>query len=124
MPAPAARASLEPPHRLALPEPLGALQPARSETQRWQRIGRAEGELILGWSADSRLVRVEYHWIRRLSEANPATDDIYTAELWARRPDGDWAYMVLPGEPRLHRVGHDRLQPLLLQHLGVDIGAA
>jgi hypothetical protein len=123
MPSEGAIASLEPPDRLVLPEPLGTLRPSRYETQRWQRLGRAEGELVLGWSADGMLVRIEYHWIRRLSLADRQAADIYTAELWAQRPTGEWAYMVLPGEPRLHVVQHERLRPLLRRQLGVDIGA-
>jgi hypothetical protein len=114
--------SLDPPDRIVLPEPLGTIRPERSETQRWQRLGRAEGELVLGWSADGALVRVEYHWIRRLSQANPVLSDVYTAELWARRPAGDWLYMVQPGEPQLHLVDAARLRPLLLRQLGIDIG--
>ena len=115
-------AILEPPDRIVLPEPLGTVRPSRYETQRWQRLGRAEGELVLGWSADGALVRIEYHWIRRLSLADPSVADIYTAELWAQRPTGEWAYMLLPGEPRLHAVQHERLRPLLLRQLAVDIG--
>ena len=118
-----AKPSLEPPDRLILPEPLGALRPSRTETQRWQRLGRAEGELVLGWDEENRPVRIEYHWIRRLSLADAAAEDVYTAELWARRTGGDWLYMVLPGEPRLHFVEHTRLRPLLAEQLGVDIGS-
>jgi hypothetical protein len=117
------RPSLDPPDRIVLPEPLGTIRPARSEVQRWQRLGRAEGELVLGWSAGDALVRVEYHWIRRLRLTNPAAADIYTAELWAKRPAGDWCYMILPGEPRLHVVDEAQLRPLLLRQLGVDIGS-
>ncbi|WP_027133631.1 hypothetical protein [Geminicoccus roseus] len=117
-----ARTRIEPGHRLVLPEPLGTLRPARTETQRWQRLGMAEGELVLGWSAGQVLVRIEYHWIRWLSRADPGADDVYTAELWARRPAGDWAYLILPGGPRLRLVEHGRLRPLLARQLGVDIG--
>ena len=108
--------------RLVLPEPMGALRPVRTETQRWQRISRAEGELTLGWDAADKPVRIEYHWIRRISESDPSAADIYTAELFAKRPTGDWSYMLLPGKPVLHTVEHDQLRPLLLKHLGVDIG--
>lgn len=120
-PSTSAKFSLEPPDRIVLPAPLGVLRPARTETQRWQRLGRAEGELVLGWSPTDELVRIEYHWIRRLGQANPDLEDVYTAELWAKRPAGDWYYMVLPGEHRLHVVQQEALQPLLLSQLGVDI---
>jgi hypothetical protein len=50
--------------RIELPEPLTGLRPVRRERQRWQRLGRAEGELEIGYDAGDRPVRVEYHWAR------------------------------------------------------------
>jgi hypothetical protein len=106
-----------------LPEPLTGLRPVRRERQRWQRLGRAEGELDIGYDAEDRPVRVEYHWARYLSAANPALADVYTAELWVRQPDGDWLYLVRPGAQHFARVAHVRLRPLLVRHLGLDPGA-
>lgn len=106
-----------------LPEPLTGLRPVRRERQRWQRLGRAEGELDIGYDAADRPVRVEYHWARYLSVANAELADVYTAELWVRQPDGDWLYLVRPGAKSFARVAHDRLRPLLVQHLGLDPGA-
>ena len=39
-------------------------------------------------------MRVEYHWARYLSRANPNLPDVCTAELRVRRPDGDWLYLL------------------------------
>jgi hypothetical protein len=108
--------------RITLPEPIGGLRPARRERQRWQRLGRAEGELDLGYDAEGRLVRVEYHWLRHLSRANPDLDDVYTAELWARRADGDWLYLVRPGGDAFAPVRHADVRRLFAQHLNLDAG--
>ncbi len=109
--------------RIVLPEPLGALRPVRSELQRWHRLGRAEGELSIGYDTADRPVRIEYHWIRWLSLADPALPDVYTAELWARRPQGDWLYIVRPGLDRFALVAHHELAPLLARHLGIELGS-
>lgn len=114
--------SLDPPARIVLPQPIGVRAVVRSETQRWQRLGRAEGELILGWGEAGFPVRVEYHWIRWLSRADPAAADVYTAELWARRPAGDWLYLVRPGADSFQPVPHDGVRRLLRQHLDVEVG--
>lgn len=108
--------------RIELPEPLGVIRPLRFERQHWHRLGRAEGELSIGYDAADRPVRVEYHWIRWLSRANPALDDVYTAELWARRPEGDWLYIVRPGLDRFATVAHADLAPLMARHLDIDLG--
>jgi hypothetical protein len=107
--------------RLVLPEPLGAIRPVRTEHQRWQRHRRAEGELLIGRDAADRAVRVEYHWVRWLSLADPGLADVYTAELWARRPDGDWLYLLRPGRAHALPVSHRRVAPLLRAQLGVDV---
>ncbi len=112
----------ERPARIPLPEPLGTIRPVRVEHQHWHRIGRAEGELVIGYDAEGRPVRIEYHWVRFLSRANPALADVYTAELWARRPDGDWLYIVRPGLDRFASVAHRDLAPHLARHLGIDLG--
>ena len=109
--------------RIELPEPLGALRPVRTERQRWQRLGRAEGELVLGYDPTDRPVRVEYHWVRWLSRAHADMADVYTAELWARRPAGDWLYLLRPERTSFVPVPHARVRPLLAQHLNVDVGA-
>lgn len=114
--------SLDPPGRLVLPPPIGVRPVVRTETQRWQRLGRAEGELILGWGETGFPVRVEYHWIRWLSRADPAAADVYTAELWARRPAGDWLYLVRPGADSFRPVPHEGVRRLLRQHLDVEVG--
>lgn len=106
-----------------LPEPLTGVRPVRTERQRWLRHGRGEGELKIGYDASDRPVRVEYHWVRNLSRANPGLPDVYTAELWVRQPDGDWLYFLRPTGTRFVRVGHDLVRPLLAQHLGLDTGA-
>ncbi len=54
----------------------------------------AEGELEIGYDAGDRVVRVEYHWVRLFSRANPQVPDVYTAELWVRQRGGDWLYLV------------------------------
>ena len=105
-----------------LPEPLGAIRPVRRERQSWQRLGRAEGELEIGYDSAGLPVRVEYHWARYLSRADPRLADVYTAELWARRPAGDWLYLLRPGVGGFINVAHDRVRPLLARHLGVDPG--
>jgi len=103
-----------------LPEPLTGLRPVRTEWQRLLRHGRGEGELKIGYDAADRPVRVEYHWVRYLSRANPGLPDVYTAELWVRQPDGDWLYFLRPTGARFVRVSHDLVRPLLAQHLGLD----
>ena len=108
--------------RLSLPEPLTGVQPVRVERQHWQRLDRAEGELVVGYDATDRPVRIEYHWKRFFSRANPELDDVYTAELWARDRDGSWLYLVQPGEARFVPVPHDPLRALLQEHLNIDIG--
>ena len=108
--------------KIALPEPLGGVRPVRREHQRWQRLGRAEGELDIGYDVAGRPVRVEYHWARYLSRANPAVVDVYTAELWVRRPDGDWLYTVQPGQVGLTTLRHADVRPLFALHLNLDAG--
>lgn len=107
--------------RILLPEPLGGIRPVRFEHQHWQRRGRAMGELEIGYDAHDRPVRIEYHWIRWLSRADPAAADVYTAELWARRPTGDWLYIVRPGLDRFATVAHAELAPLLARHLNIHL---
>ena len=109
--------------RLAMPEPLTGLRPVRQERQHWQRLGRAEGELDIGYDAGGRPVRVEYHWVRHLSRANPTLQDVYTAELWVRQEDGDWLYLLRPEESRFRRVGHAEVRSLLAKGLGLETGA-
>lgn len=109
--------------RLALPEPLGAIRPVRSESQRWHRLGRAEGELLVGYDAGDRTVRVEYHWVRWLSRANPALEDVYTAELWARQPLGGWHYLLRPERDSFVTLAHQDVREVLARHLNVDVGA-
>lgn len=106
-----------------LPSPLGGIPAVRFEHQHWQRLDRAEGELRVGYDERDRPVRVEYHWRRYFSRANPALEDVYTAELWVRRPDGDWLYLVRPAAQNFVRVAHDALRPLLHEHLNLEIGA-
>lgn len=108
--------------RIELPEPLGAVRAVRTERQRWHRLGRAEGELIIGYDATDRPVRVEYHWVRWLSRAHPGMADVYTAELWARRAAGDWLYLLRPERAGFVAVPHSRVRTLLAQHLNVDVG--
>jgi hypothetical protein len=119
----AVEASGWPGGRIDLPEPIGVLRPTRTEQQRWQRLGRAEGELRVGYDAAGRPVRVEYHWIRWLSRAHPGIADVYTAELWARRPGGDWLYLLRPQRTSFVPVPHARVRALLAQQLNVDVGA-
>ena len=109
--------------RFLLPEPIGIELPVRFEHQHWQRLDRAEGELDVGYDAAGSVVRVEYHWLRYFSKANPELDDVYTAELWCKRPAGDWLYLVRPGQDQFRLVEHGDLQPLLNQHLNIDIDA-
>jgi hypothetical protein len=108
--------------RIELPEPLTGLRPVRRERQRWQRLGRAEGELEVGYDAEDWPVRVEYHWARYLSGADPNLPDVYTAELWVRQPDGDWLYLVRPTGGGFRRVPHARVRELFARHLGLDAG--
>ena len=108
--------------RIDLPEPLGGVRPVRRERQRWQRLGKAEGELDVGYDAGGRPVRVEYHWARYFSRANPDVADVYTAELWARRPDGDWLYLVRPGAAAFATVRHADVRRLMALHLNLDAG--
>lgn len=107
--------------RLELPEPLTGRPVAREERQRWARPGTAEGELVLGYDSHGVPVRVEYHWWRYFSQANPDMDDVYTAELFVRQPDGDWLYLQRPGETQFVRAPHDKVKALLARHLGVDV---
>jgi hypothetical protein len=108
--------------KMTLPEPLTGVRPVRRERQRWQRLGRAEGELDIGYDQADRPVRVEYHWVRYFSLANPALPDVYTAELWVRQPEGDWLYLVRPTADGFQRVGHDAVRALFARHLGLDAG--
>jgi hypothetical protein len=111
----------ETPQRLALPEPLIGRPVAREERQQWARPGKAEGELILGYDSDARPVRVEYHWWRWFSRTNPELEDVYTAELFVRQPDGDWLYIRLPGQTAFVRAPHERVRAVLAEHLGVAV---
>lgn len=117
-----AAASLLDEQRIDLPEPLAGLRPVRRERQRWQRLGRAEGELDLGYDAEDRTVRVEYHWARYFSRANPALADVYTAELWVRQPEGHWLYLLRPAEAAFRPVPHARVREVFRRHLGLDPG--
>jgi hypothetical protein len=108
--------------RLALPEPLTGARPVRFEHQHWQRLDRAEGELEIGYDAAGRPVRIEYHWKRYFSRANPAVADVYTAELWVRERTDGWLYLVQPGQPGFVSVPHAPLRALLKEHLNIDIG--
>lgn len=108
--------------RIVLPEPLTGVRPVRRERQRWQRLGRAEGELDIGYDTADRPVRVEYHWVRLFSRADPGLADVYTAELWVRQPDGDWLYLVRPAEDGFRRVAHRAVRAVLARHLGLDPG--
>jgi hypothetical protein len=108
--------------RIDLPEPLGGLRPVRRERQRWQRLGRAEGELDVGYDAEGRPVRVEYHWVRYFSRANPDVADVYTAELWVRRAGGDWLYLVRPGAGAFTTARHADVRQLFAFHLNLDAG--
>jgi len=94
----------------------------RQERQRWQRLGRAEGELDIGYDADGRPVRVEYHWQRYFSCANPDLGDVYTAELWMRQPEGDWLYLVQPGSAGFRPVHHADVRRLFALQLNLDAG--
>jgi hypothetical protein len=108
--------------KVELPEPLGGVRPVRRERQQWQRLGRAEGELDVGYDAAGRPVRVEYHWARYFSRANPAVADVYTAELWARRPGGDWLYLARPGGAGVRTLPHAEVRRLFAIHLNLDAG--
>ena len=108
--------------RLRLPEPLSAVRPVRFEHQHWQRLDRAEGELEIGYDPNDRPVRIEYHWKRWFSRANPALADVYTAELWARDRSEGWLYLIQPGEAGFVQVPHAPLRALLRHHLNIDIG--
>ncbi len=109
-------------NRRTLPEPLTATRPVRVERQLWQRLDRAEGELEIGYDTVGRPVRIEYHWKRYFSRANPSLDDVYTAELWVRDRDGGWLYLVQPGQSGFVPVPHAPLRALLQHHLNIDIG--
>jgi len=109
--------------KILLPEPLGGRRVVRLERQHWQKLGRAAGELEVGYSADGNPVRVEYHWIRYFSRANPSLADVYTAELWVRHLEGHWLYLLRPTNDSFVRVGHYELAALLRQHLNIDLGA-
>lgn len=108
--------------RMTLPEPLTGTRPVRREHQHWQRLDRAEGELEIGYDAADRPVRIEYHWKRYFSRANPTLDDVYTAELWVRDQGGGWLYLVQPGQDGFVEVAHTPLRALLQRHLNIDIG--
>jgi hypothetical protein len=103
------------------PPVVGGRAVARTEAQNWSRADRAEGRLELGYDADDRPVRIEYHWWRWFSRAEPSIADVYTAELWIRRADGDWTYLLHPGSGVAATVTHHALRPVLVQALGVDI---
>lgn len=105
-----------------MPEPMTGRRVVRRERQAWQRLGRAEGELEIGWDAEGQAVRVEYHWWRYLSRANPKLSDVYTAELWVRQEDGEWLYLLRPGRRHFERVTHEAVRTVLAGHLGVDTG--
>jgi hypothetical protein len=105
----------------AFPPVVGGRSVVRSEAQKWSRSDRAEGSLDLGYDSDDRPVRVEYHWWRWFSRADPTLDDVYTAELWVQRLSGDWVYLLHPGSGVAATVSHDKLRPILIQALGVDI---
>ncbi|MCS6879217.1 MAG: hypothetical protein N2038_07265 [Geminicoccaceae bacterium] len=109
--------------RIELPEPLGGVRPVRFARYHWCRIGRAEGQLDIGFDAAGRPVRIEYHWIRYVSRTDPKLEDVYTAELWVRRPDGDWFYIVRPGLDHFVIVPHRDLAPLLARRLDIDLDA-
>lgn len=108
--------------RVNLPEPITGLRPVRHEHQYWSRLDRAEGELDVGYDSCGKPVRVEYHWIRYLSRANPGDEDVYTAEIWVRQNDGDWLYLVQPGRNHFVRVPHEPLRELLAESLNIDLG--
>lgn len=109
--------------RLPMPEPLAGLRAVRFQHQRWHRLDRAEGELEVGYDEEDRLVRVEYHWIRWFSRANPDLEDVYTAELWVRQPDGDWLYLLRPERTHFVPARHAAVRSLLAQHLNLDAGS-
>mgnify|MGYP005859528929 CR=1 FL=1 len=108
--------------RTLLPEPLTGVRPVRFEHQHWHRLNRAEGELEVGYDARDRPVRVEYHWVRWFSRADPAQADVYTAELWVRQPDGGWLYLVRPGTDRFVAVPHDDVRRIFARHLDLETG--
>jgi hypothetical protein len=108
--------------RILMPEPLTGIRPVRYQHQRWQRLDRAEGELQIGYDAAGRTVRVEYHWIRWFSRANPDMSDVYTAELWVRQPGGDWLYLLRPAKTRFVAARHADVRAVLARHLNLDVG--
>ena len=116
------RAEWQVENRLSMPEPLIGLRPVRYQHQRWQRRDRAEGELEIGYDANGRTVRVEYHWVRWFSRANPELSDVYTAELWVRRPDGDWLYLLRPAKTWFVPARHADVRAVLARHLNLDVG--
>jgi len=107
---------------ISLPEPLSGVRPVRSEDQHWQRLNRAEGWLRVGYDGAGRPVRIEYHWVRYFSHANPRIQDVYTAELWMRQPQGHWLYIIQPGQDGFVEVEHEPLRDLLASHLNIDLG--
>lgn len=109
--------------RYTFPAVVGGCPVARTEDQSWSRHDRAQGTLHIGYDTADRFVRIEYHWWRWFSRADPDMDDVYTAELWVRRPDGDWTYLLHPGDEVAVRVRHAELRPVLAQALGIDIEA-
>lgn len=108
--------------RLPMPEPLNGVRAVRREQQRWHRLNRAAGELDIGYDAEGRPVRIEYHWIRWFSRVNPAMEDVYTAELWVRQGSGDWLYLLRPSQVGFVPARHADVRSLLAKHLNVDVG--
>ena len=105
-----------------LPEPLTGLAATRTERHDWQRLGKAEGLLVVGFDEDDQPVRVDYHWWRFYSRNVNGADDVYTAERWVKQPAGHWLYIVQPGAAGFVSVEHRQLRPLLADNLNVDIG--
>ena len=105
-----------------LPASLTGIRAVRREHQCWQRLGRAEGELDVGYDAADRPVRVEYHWARYPSLANPGLADVYTAELWVRQPGGHWLYLIRPSAQGFARFAHAAVRILFVRHLGLAVG--
>lgn len=114
-----AEASFEP--SIVLPEPITGIRPVRYEQQQWQRLGRAEGRLKIGYNSDDKPVRIEYHWMRYFSKANPDLADVYTAELWVRQADGNWLYIIQPSQSSFVAIEHEPLKALLAEHLNIDL---
>ncbi|MEL6348583.1 MAG: hypothetical protein AAFV53_36100 [Myxococcota bacterium] len=112
---------LDPTDRVTFPDLEEALAVVRSESQRWERKGFAEGELILGYGIFDDIVRVEFHWWRFFSRSHRDVNDVYTGELWAKRPAGDWLYLMPQKGEQKHVVPHDALAALLEKQLDVHI---